>query len=178
MKRCVLATAVFAGLLACSKCDRQPEAPAPPPAARPDPAAELAPHRCEQPQLVYRGSITVDASDYMNLVPKGDDYVDAPIEGLDRVVSTQAQLRFVLDYPFEKPFNGTVSAPLTLRRIIDAIRAGFRTMYGGATVKDIPGMMNKDVKGAYGSSFHAIGDLVIEHIDLCADGTLDIGIGS
>jgi len=40
-------------------------------------------------------------------------------------------------------------------------------------------MYNKDVSGPYGRAFHAIGDLVIEGIDLCeADGALDIAIGS
>lgn len=67
---------------------------------------------------------------------------------------------------------------MTLRRIIDAIRAGFRKMYEGAEVRDIPGMMNKDVRGAYGNAFHVIGDLVVESIELCDGDRLEISIGS
>lgn len=74
----------------------------------------------------------------------------------------------------EKPFAGKI----TLRAVIDAIRAGFREMYEGAKVGDIPGMMNKDVNGAYGNAFHDIGDLVIEGIDLCDGDVLEISIGS
>jgi hypothetical protein len=93
-------------------------------------------------------------------------------------VSSAPELRFTLDYPFEKPFTGTVTGALTLRRIIDAVRAGFRTMYQGTTEREIPGMANKDVRGAYGKAFHVIGDLVIEEIQLCDGKTLEIGIGS
>jgi hypothetical protein len=43
-----------------------------------------------------------------------------------------------------------VSGRITLRAIIDAVRAGFRTMYEGTTQRDIPGMENKDVNGPAG----------------------------
>ena len=114
----------------------------------------------------------------MHPVARGEDLVDEPIEGLDRVISTSARVRFTLDYPFEKPFAGVVAGKLTLRRTVDAIRAGFREMYEGSTQRDIPGMHNKDVTGRYGRAFHAIGDLVIERIELCADDSLSIFIGS
>ena len=133
---------------------------------------------CGQPVALYSGSIAVDASDYLHPVARGDDYIDQPIEELDRVVSPAARVHFTLDYPFERPFEGVVTGEITLRRIIDAIRAGFRKMYEGAIERDIPGMLNKNVAGSYGNSFHAIGDLVIEDIELCADASLEVSIGS
>jgi hypothetical protein len=111
-------------------------------------------------------------------VERGSDFVDETIPNLDRVISKAPKLDFTLDYPFEKPFKGSVSSPLTLRRIIDAVRAGFRHMYEGTTQRDIPHMVNKDVSGAYGKAFHAITDLVIENIQICGGTRLDIGIGS
>ncbi len=122
---------------------------------------------CRGAVTMHSGSIQVDANDY------GD------ASGLDRVHSSKAEkVSFTLDYPFEKPFAGTVTAPITLRRSVDAIRAGFRKMYDGAAIRDIPGMHNKEVTGPYGQSFHAIGDLVIEGVELCDDGRLQIAIGS
>jgi hypothetical protein len=106
------------------------------------------------------------------------EYALAPIEKIDDVIPNVTKLKFTLDYPFEKPFTGEVSGKITLRKIIDAIRAGFRTMYAGAVEKPIPGMMNRDVRGKYGASFHAMSDLVIEGIELCEGGVLDISIGS
>jgi hypothetical protein len=133
---------------------------------------------CERPTTVYDGSIAVNSSDYLHSVERGEDFVDEPIDGLDRVVTKSARVRFTLDYPFERPFDGVVTGEITLRRTIDAIRAGFRQMYVGTTEREIPGMYNKDVNGPYGRAFHAIDDLVIERIDLCADDTFLIGIGS
>jgi hypothetical protein len=134
--------------------------------------------KCERAVAVYEGSIPVAASDYVHSVARGDDFVDKPIDGLDRIVSKSARVQFTLDYPFEKPFAGVVTRDITLRRTIDAIRAGFRTMYEGTTQREIPGMDNKDVTGPYGRSFHAIEDLVIERIDLCDDESFEILIGS
>jgi hypothetical protein len=133
---------------------------------------------CERPILVYEGSIEVASSDYLHPVARGEDFVDEPIDGLDRVISKAPRVRFTLDYPFERPFAGVVANEITLRRTIDAIRAGFRQMYEGSTQRDIPGMANKDVTGPYGRAFHVIDDLVIERIELCADDTLSIFIGS
>jgi hypothetical protein len=133
---------------------------------------------CERPVAVYEGSIQVARSDYLHPVARGQDFVDEPIDGLDRVLSKSTRVRFTLDYPFERPFAGVVTGDISLRRTIDAIRAGFRTMYEGTTQRDIPGMHNKDVSGPYGRAFHVIDDLVIEGIDLCADDTFAITIGS
>jgi hypothetical protein len=133
---------------------------------------------CERPTVLYEGSIAVNARDYLHPVERGDDFIDEPIPALDRVVIASSRVEFTLDYPFEKPFSGVVTGQITLRRIIDGIRAGFRTMYEGTTQRDIPGMMNKDVTGRYGRAFHVIDDLVIEGIDFCADGSLSISIGS
>lgn len=127
---------------------------------------------------VYDGSVTVNGSDYLHAVARGEDYVDETIAGLDRVLTKSTRVRFTLDYPFERPFDGVVMGEITLRRTIDAIRSGFRQMYKGTTQSDIPGMHNKDVAGPYGRAFHVIGDLVIERIDLCADDTFLIAIGS
>ncbi|MGE3456887.1 MAG: hypothetical protein AB7O24_17380 [Kofleriaceae bacterium] len=128
--------------------------------------------------MVYDGSIEVDSTDYLHPVQRGDDYVNEAISGLDRVVSKAQRVRFTLDYPFEKPFEGVVTGSITLQRTIDAIRAGLRKMYEGTTQRDIPQMHNKEVVGAYGRAFHVIGDLVIERIELCADDSLSIFIGS
>ena len=51
-------------------------------------------------------------------------------------------------------------------------------MYEGSTEREVPGLMNKDVTGKYGRAFHVISDLVIERIELCADNSLSISIGS
>ena len=133
---------------------------------------------CERPIPVYDGSIAVNSSDYVQPVAHGDDFVDETIEGLDRIVTTSTRVRFTLDYPFERPFTGVIEGEITLRRTIDAIRAGFRKMYERTTERDIPGMHNKNVTGPYGQAFHAIEDLVIERIDVCADESLSIAIGS
>lgn len=94
--------------------------------------------------------------DYVHPVEKGDDYVDEPLRDLDKVLTNAAEVRFTLDYPFERPFAGLITKPITLRRLVDGIRAGFRKMYAGATEREIPGMMNKDVQGLYGRSFHSM----------------------
>ena len=141
-------------------------------------AASEAEKPCESPIAVYEGGIPVSEKDYLHPVTHGDDVVDEPIQGLDRVISKAKRIRFTLDYPFEKPFAGEVAGKITLRRTIDAIRAGFRQMYAGSTEREVPGMLNKDVTGRYGRAFHAISDLYIESIELCADDTLRIGIGS
>jgi hypothetical protein len=96
----------------------------------------------------------------------------------ENVISPAKSVRFTLDYPFERPFTGVVTGEITLRRTIDAIRAGFRKMYEGSTQRDMPGVANKDVTGTYGQAFHVIDDLVIETIELCADDSLSIFIGS
>jgi hypothetical protein len=133
---------------------------------------------CKGRVPLYDGSINVDASDYVQPVEHGDAWVDEAIPDLDRVVSTAPRIDFTLDYPFEKPLTGSITGNITLRRIIDAVRSGFRHMYEGTTEREIPKMYNKDVTGPYGRAFHAIGDLVIERIDLCDGGRLDISIGS
>jgi hypothetical protein len=127
---------------------------------------------------IYEGSIEVDSLDYLEPVELADAQVERTIPNLDRVISTAPRIDFTLDYPFEKPFNSAITEQLTLRRIIDAVRNGFRHMYEGTTQRDIPNLENKDVTGPYGRAFHVIGDLVIEHIDLCDGRSLDVSIGS
>lgn len=139
---------------------------------------ERGPAPCDRAVPVYEGSIDVDSREYLEVVEHGDDYVDQPIVGLDRIVSTSPRVGFVLDYPFERPYAGSVRGTISLRATIDAIRAAYRTMYEGAVAQPIPGMQNQDVRGPYGRAFHVIGDLVIERIELCADDTLRIAIGS
>lgn len=130
---------------------------------------------------LYDGALPVDADDYVHDVMEGDEHSEAEVSGLDDIVTPLTQLQFTLDYPFEKPFTGEVRADdgITLRQIIDAIRAGFRAMYINATSQDIPNLDNKLVDGEYGRGLHAIGDLVIESIGLDDDtGVLEILIGS
>jgi len=132
-------------------------------------------------RTIYDGSIQVSGSDYTHTVEQGDDYVEAPIEDLDKPVTRRAVLTFTLDYPFERALDGEVRTDggATLRQIIDAVRATYRTMYQGTTVEDIANLDNKRVRGAYGEAFHVIEDLVIEGIELDDDtGRLEIVIGS
>jgi len=196
MRQFLLASVATAALLSCRSDGSKPSSQSPgantsspEPAVEADPAAEIqqseqraaardAARVCERPTAVYAGSIAVNSSDYVHSVARGDDVVAQPIEGLDRIVSTSTRVEFVLEYPFEKPFRGAVTGEITLRRTIDAIRAGFRTMYEGTTQRDIPGMHNKKVTGPYGRAFHVIDDLVIEKIDLCGDAVFSIYIGS
>jgi hypothetical protein len=133
---------------------------------------------CERPTAVYEGSIVVNGIDHVHSVARGDDFVDVPIDGLDRILTKSTRVEFTLDYPFERPFAGVVTGEITLRRTIDAVRAGFRNMYEGTTQRDIPGMHNKDVTGPYGRAFHVVDDLVIEGIYLCGDDSFSIIIGS
>lgn len=194
MKRS-LALALAVGFAAgCSKHKSDPPPPPPPaagsatePAATTDTIRESevaaatrdAERPCDHRVVVFEGSIEVDATTYVHPVAHGDTYTDEPIPNLDREISKAPRIEFTLDYPFEKPFTSSITGGLTLRRIIDAVRAGFRHMYEGSTQRDIaPKLENKDVRGEYGRAFHVIGDLVIEHIDLCDDRWLDISIGS
>src|SRR6266568_6923958 len=114
------------------------------------------------PRLIYEGSIKVDDLDYAHYVERDGDYVRVEIDGLDDIVTRAPRLRFTLDYPFEKPCEGTVvgDAGVTLRQIIAAIRTCFRAMYRGAVHEPIPNLHNQRVDGDYGRAFHAIGDLV------------------
>jgi hypothetical protein len=190
MQPLLVATVTLATLLSCRARGTEPTShESSVKATGADPSSEIqrseqrateraAEHVCERPVRVYDGSIEVNSSDYVHPVAHGEDYVDEPIDGLDRVISKSRSVRFTLDYPFETPFAGVVTGEITLRRTIDAIRAGFRKMYEGSTQRDIPRLENKDVTGPYGRAFHAIGDLVIERIDLCADDSFSIFIGS
>lgn len=134
--------------------------------------------QCEGSVAVYTGAISVSSNTYVHSVERGSDFIDEPIDGLDRVLTKSTRVQFTLDYPFERPFRGSVTGDITLRRTIDAIRAGFRRMYDGSAQRDIPKLHNKEVTGPYGRAFHVIDDLFIERIELCADDTLSISIGS
>jgi hypothetical protein len=133
-------------------------------------------------KTIYQGSVRVPAADYTHPARNADgEYEQAEIAFLDEFVTRRSRLDFVLDYPFERLYEGHVmgDAGITLRQVIDAIRKGFRVMYRGAAQTDIPGIMNKLVDGDYGRAVHAIDDLVIERIVLDdATGQLQIMIGS
>jgi hypothetical protein len=133
---------------------------------------------CQNAKVLLEGFVQVNADTFITGVERNGDFVDEPIQGLDVVVERARVFRFTLDYPFEKPFEGTIQGDLTLRKAISAIRAGFRAMYGASTVTPIPGMLNKQATGAYGEAFHDIDDLVIEGLELCDDHTLRVSIGS
>ena len=167
MSRLLQLARIIAGLIVCASCQRGDDArKVVQESERAAAARAAATPPCQRAVAMYSGFLYVTATDY------GDG------ADLDRVISKAERAPFVLDYPFEKPFTGEVTAPITLRRTVDAIRAGFKKMYENTTERDIPGMANKDVSGAYGRAFHVIGDLVIERIDLCQDGRLEISIGS
>jgi hypothetical protein len=133
-------------------------------------------------RTVYEGSISVSDEGYAHFDPE-DDHPEGEveIEGLDEKVTRLTSLTFVLDYPFERPYHGTVGGEggVTLRQIIDAIRVGCRVMYRDTKQQPIPTLDNKLVDGPYGRAYHDIGDLVIESIELDeTSGALDIFIGS
>lgn len=133
-------------------------------------------------QTIFDTQISVADTDYTH--PTEDDegqLVEAELENLDVPVTSRSSLSFQLGYPFEKPYDGEVRGDggVTLRQIIDAIRAGYRRMYEGTTAKPMDKLQNVDVNGPYGRAYHAIEDLVIETIELDDEtGELDIAIGS
>ncbi|MBL0218384.1 MAG: hypothetical protein IPQ07_31440 [Myxococcales bacterium] len=132
-------------------------------------------------RVIYEGSLTVSGTDFTQTVQRGNDYVEAELEGLDERIAPNAHLTFTLDYPFSKPYKGTVvtDAGASLRQIIDAIRNGFRVMYRGAAHEEVPNLANEKVDGDYGRAYHAIEDLVIERIDFDEETSeLEIEIGS
>ena len=129
-------------------------------------------------RIVYEGSIAVARDDYLH---PDEDGERVEVEGLDQRVTETPILRFTLDYPFERPYEGSVvsDAGPTLRQIIDAIRVAYRTIYRGTTAEEIPNLDNMHVQGDFGEAFHVIDDLVIERISIDESaGRLDIFIGS
>lgn len=132
-------------------------------------------------RTIYEGQIAIASTDYTNPIEQGDDFVDVEIEGLDERVTSRSVLRFTLDYPFERPYEGEVVADggASLRQIIDGVRAAYRHMYTDVTIEPIANLDNKRVRGAYGEAVHVIDDLVIESIAIDEKaGRLDIYIGS
>ncbi len=132
-------------------------------------------------ELYADGWIAVDSDEYVaqEYDEDADDTVSTPIEGLDDVLLESGGVELVLDYPFELPYRAELAGDITLRRIIDAVRSGFREMYRGATHAPIEGLLNEHVAGTYGQAFHGIHDLVIEGILFHEEeGRLEILIGS
>lgn len=118
-------------------------------------------------RVLYRGGVLVASPDYRHHAHVGGRYAEIEIEGLDEVVA-RAPLTFTIDYPFDELYEGTIDGAdeLTLRQIIDAVRAGYRSIYEAAVVKEHPKLANSMVTGRYGRAFHDIEDLVIERISL------------
>ncbi len=132
-------------------------------------------------RTIYAGSIPVASTKYRHTLEVDGDWVDVDLENLDDLVTRVPRLRFTLVYPFTRPYAGEVQGDggITLRQIIDAVRKGFAAMYRGATHQQMANMHNQIVEGAYGRAVHAVGDLVIERIELDeASHTLDIAVGS
>lgn len=122
------------------------------------------------------------ASDYRHLVRRGEAFLEVDVSDLDVVVTGLAQLRFTLDYPFDGPYEGVVideGGGITLRRIIDAIRGGFRVMYEGASYEELPNLANQQVDGTYGRAYHVLDDVFLERVTLDETaGVLHLGFGS
>jgi len=97
--------------------------------------------------------LRVDSGDFLHL--------DAPLTGLDEVMTDEPELTFTLEYPFEKPYAGTIKTAkgATRRQIIDAIRTGFRTMYAATT----------ETGGTYGRAHQRLDHLFIDRIALDDD---------
>ncbi|MCU0698749.1 MAG: hypothetical protein MUC96_19785 [Myxococcaceae bacterium] len=169
-------------------CKKEPQ---PEPAVAPTPPAiveqirasearalEREPPPCDNARVVFDGVVNVKDDRFTHVVEQEGNFFEEPWPDLDVVVARARRFQFTLEYPFEKAFTGELQGELTARKAITAIRAGFRTMYGASTVKEIPGMLNKQVTGPYGEAFHALDDLVIEGIEVCDDHTLRVSIGS
>ncbi|HUQ04534.1 MAG TPA: hypothetical protein VM261_18665 [Kofleriaceae bacterium] len=137
-------------------------------------------------RTIYDGQIAVADADYTHASEDDEgELVEAEIENLDAPVTSRAVVGFRLDYPFEKPFDGEVRGSggggggVSLRQIIDAIRAAYRAMYVGTVAEPMEKLDNMHVRGPYGEAHHVIEDLVIETIALDDEaGTLEIFIGS
>jgi hypothetical protein len=109
--------------------------------------------------------------------------VEVALENLDTPVTSRAVLTFQLRYPFEKPFDGAVHGDrdggVTLRQIIDAIRAGFQSMYRDTSVEPMEKLYNVNVRGPHGRAHHAIEHLAIGPIELDDEtGHLEIVVSS
>jgi hypothetical protein len=135
-------------------------------------------------RTIYDGQLAVADADYIHSsVDDEGEEVEAEIEELDATVTSREALRFQLDYPFTKPFDGEVrgggGGGITLRNIIDAVRAAYREIYRDTTAEPMEKLDNMHVRGPYGEAHHVIEDLVIESIELDEEnGTLEIFIGS
>ncbi len=119
-------------------------------------------------RVLYQGSIPVAGNDL--------DIADP-----DQRVTRHPILRFRLDYPFERPYDGEVisDAGASLRQIVDAIHAAYRRIYRGTSCEQHPRLDNKRVRGDHGEALHVIEDLVIEQIAVDDEtGVLEIFIGS
>jgi hypothetical protein len=171
--RPLLAVVVAVVGLACQKKPAV-ETPAIPPAEDPLSFRRGLPP-CGHGVAVISELIKVDSTAYLRSMPRDGELFDEPIEDVDRVVST-APVKFTLVRPFDRPINGSVSAPVTLRRTIDAIRASVRAMYEGATIKTIPNSTLKDVNGPYGRALFGIDDLFIARIERCDGDVFDVTI--
>jgi hypothetical protein len=112
-------------------------------------------------KVILEVPLRVDTADFVHL--------DAPLTGLDEVVTDEAELKFTLLYPFEKPYAGTIQTGggASRRQILEAIRAGFRTMYAGTTNEG----------GAYGRAHQELDHLFIDRVEL-DDGVLAIEVST
>jgi hypothetical protein len=116
-------------------------------------------------RVIFDGALRVGGDDYFHFVD--DVGTEAEVEDLDVQVTLLPAVQFWLDYPFATELAGTVRAEggITLRQVIDAIRAGYRTMYRGAAARDV--------------AAHTIEDIYIERIVLDEEtGDLDVVVGS
>lgn len=70
-----------------------------------------------------------------------------------------------LDYPFEK--SKTISFTFSsIDDIVNAVRDGFMEMYAASErLPQCPFLINQEYDGAYGQTFHELGDLFIEEIE-------------
>ena len=104
-------------------------------------------------KVILEVPLRVDSADFLHL--------DVPLTDLDEVISDEAELKFTLLYPFEKPYTGTIQSGggATRRQILEAIRAGFRTMYAGTTAEG----------GTYGRAHQQLDRLFIDRIALEGD---------
>lgn len=108
-------------------------------------------------KVILEVPLRVDSADFLHL--------DVPVADLDEVVSSEPELKFTLEYPFEKPHAATIktAAGATRREIIEAIRTAFRAMYAAATAEG----------GTYGRAHQDLDHLFIDRITL-EDDVLEI----
>lgn len=118
---------------------------------------------------------------FSGCIPVASKVYDGPSENQPILVPAADEATMTLNYPFPESLvlKLTKESGYTKNELFDLIRDGFDVMYNGSVSTPIPGLINQNVKGEFGQSFHAIEDLVIEGIEYDDDAKeVYVAIGS